>query len=62
MGDALEHANLGTISLMLGFITITGIVGMLIVAMMLPYAVVVSVAWIVLFIAWELLGIPFGPV
>jgi p-aminobenzoyl-glutamate transporter AbgT len=62
VGDAPEHVNLGTISLMLGFITITGIVGMLIVAMMLPYAVVVSVAWIVLFIAWELLGIPFGPV
>ena len=31
MGDALEHANLGTIPLMLGFITITGVVGMLIV-------------------------------
>jgi len=31
MGDALEHANLGTIPLMLGFITVTGIVGMLIV-------------------------------
>jgi aminobenzoyl-glutamate transport protein len=31
MGDALEDANLGTIPLMLGFITITGIVGMLIV-------------------------------
>jgi aminobenzoyl-glutamate transport protein len=31
VGDALEHANLGTIPLMLGFITITGVVGMLIV-------------------------------
>jgi aminobenzoyl-glutamate transport protein len=31
MGDALEHANLGTIPLMLGFITVTGIVGILIV-------------------------------
>jgi aminobenzoyl-glutamate transport protein len=129
MGDALEHANLGTIPLMLGFITVTGIVGMLIVgaipkwallapifvplfmrlgvapeavmaayrvadsppnivtplmpyfalivvfaqrydknagvgtvvAMMLPYAVVVSVVWILFFLAWELLGIPFGP-
>jgi aminobenzoyl-glutamate transport protein len=129
MGDALEHANLGTIPLMLGFITITGVVGMLIVgaipkwallapifvplfmrlgvapeavmaayrvadsppnivtplmpyfalivvfaqrydknagvgtvvAMMLPYAVVVSVVWILLFLAWELLGLPFGP-
>lgn len=129
MGDALEHANLGTIPLMLGFITITGIVGILIVgaipkwallapifvplfmklgvapeavmaayrvadsppnvitplmpyfalivvfaqrydknagvgtvvAMMLPYAVVVSIVWILLFLAWELLGLPFGP-
>jgi len=31
VGDAPEHANLGTIPLMLGFITITGVVGMLIV-------------------------------
>ena len=129
MGDALEHANLGTIPLMLGFITVTGIVGMVIVgaipkwallapifvplfmrlgvapeavmaayrvadsppnivtplmpyfalivvfaqrydknagvgtvvAMMLPYAVVVSVVWILLFLAWELLGLPYGP-
>ena len=129
MGDALEHANLGTIPLMLGFITVTGIVCMLIVgaipkwallapifvplfmrlgvapeavmaayrvadsppnivtplmpyfalivvfaqrydknagvgtlvAMMLPYAVVVSIVWILLFLAWELLGLPFGP-
>ena len=130
LGDALEHANLGTIPLMLGFITVTGVVGMLIVgaipkwallapifvplfmrlgvapeavlaayrvadsppnivtplmpyfalivvfaqrydksagvgtivAMMLPYAVVVSLVWILLFLAWELLGVPFGPV
>jgi aminobenzoyl-glutamate transport protein len=129
LGDALEHANLGTIPLLLGFITVTGIVGMLIVgaipkwallapifvplfmrlgvapeavlaayrvgdsppniitplmpyfalivvfaqrydknagvgtvvAMMLPYAVVVSIVWILLFLAWELLGLPFGP-
>ena len=129
MGDALEHANLGTIPLMLGFITVTGIVGMLIVgaipkwallapifvplfmrlgvapeavlaayrvadsppnvvtplmryfalivvfaqrydknagvgtvvAMMLPYAVVISVVWIMLFLVWQLLGLPFGP-
>jgi aminobenzoyl-glutamate transport protein len=129
MGDALEHANLGAIPLMLGFITITGIVGMLIVgaipkwallapifvplfmklgiapeavmaayrvadsppnvvtplmpyfalivtfaqrydknagvgtviAMMLPYGVAVSVVWILLFLGWELLGLPFGP-
>ena len=129
MGDALEHANLGTTPLMLGFITITGVVGMLIVgaipkwallapifvplfmklgiapeavmaayrvgdsppnvitplmpyfalivvfaqrydkkagvgtvvAMMLPYAVAVSIVWILLFLAWEVLGLPFGP-
>ena len=128
LGDALEHANLGTIPLMLGFITVTGLVGTLIVgaipkwallapifvplfmrlgvapeavlaayrvgdsppnivtplmpyfalivvfaqrydkdagvgtvvAMMLPYAVV-SIVWIVLFLGWELLGLPFGP-
>jgi len=129
MGDALEHANLGAIPLMLGFITITGIVGILIVgaipkwallapifvplfmtlgiapeavlaayrvadsppnvitplmpyfalivtfaqrydknagvgtviAMMLPYGVAVSVVWILLFLGWELLGLPYGP-
>jgi aminobenzoyl-glutamate transport protein len=127
MGDALEHANLGTIPLMLGFITVTGVVGMLIVgaipkwallapifvplfmklgvapeavmaayrvadsppnvvtplmpyfalivtfaqrydagvgtviAMMLPYGVAVSVVWILLFLAWETLGLPLGP-
>jgi aminobenzoyl-glutamate transport protein len=129
MGDALEHANLGTIPLMLGFITVTGLVGLLIVgvipkwallapifvplfmklgvapeavlaayrvgdsppnvvsplmpyfalivvfaqrydkeagvgtvvAMMLSYGVAVSVVWIVLFLAWELLGLPYGP-
>lgn len=32
-----------------------------VVAMMLPYAVVVSVVWILLFLAWELLGLPYGP-
>jgi len=31
------------------------------VAMMLPYCVAISVVWIILFIAWELLGLPFGP-
>jgi len=129
MGDAFEHANLGAIPLMLGFITITGIVGILIVgaipkwallapifvplfmklgivpeavmaayrvadsppnvvtplmpyfalivtfaqrydknagvgtviAMMLPYGVAVSVVWILLFLVWEQLGLPFGP-
>ena len=125
MGDALEHASLGTVPLMLGFITITGLVGLLIVgvipkwallapiflklgiapetvsaayrvgdsppnvvtplmpyfalivtfaqryqkdagvgtvvAMMLPYGVAVSIVWVVLFLAWELLGLPYGP-
>jgi len=129
MGDALEHANLGKIPLLLGFITVTGVVGMLIVgaipkwallapifvplfmklgvapeavlaayrvadsppnvvtplmpyfalivtfaqrydknagvgtvvAMMLPYAVAVSIVWILLFLVWELLGLPYGP-
>jgi aminobenzoyl-glutamate transport protein len=129
LGNALEHANLGTIPLLLGFITITGAVGVLIVgaipkwaifapifvplfmklgiapevvlaayrvgdsppngvsplmpyfalivvfaqryqkdagvgtvvAMMLPYGVAISIVWILLFLAWELLGIPFGP-
>ena len=129
MGDALSHANLHTIPLMLGFITVTGVVGLLIVgvipkwallapifvplfmklgvapeavlaayrvgdsppnvvtplmpyfalivtfaqrydknagvgtiiAMMLPYGVAVSVVWILLFLAWETLRLPFGP-
>jgi aminobenzoyl-glutamate transport protein len=129
MGDALEHANLGSIPLMLGFIAVTGLVGLLIVgvipkwallapifvplfmklgiapeavlaayrvgdsppnvvtplmpyfalivafaqrydkkagvgtivAMMVPYGVAVSIVWILLFLAWELTGLPFGP-
>jgi aminobenzoyl-glutamate transport protein len=32
-----------------------------IVAMMLPYTVVTLIAWTLLFFAWYLLGIPFGP-
>jgi aminobenzoyl-glutamate transport protein len=32
-----------------------------VVAMMLPYAVAVSVVWILLFLVWELLGLPSGP-
>jgi aminobenzoyl-glutamate transport protein len=32
-----------------------------IVAMMLPYTVVTSVAWALIFFAWYLLGLPFGP-
>jgi len=129
LGEALEHVNLGSIPLLLGFIAITGAVGVLIVgaipkwaifapifvplfmklgiapevvlaayrvgdsppngisplmpyfalivvfaqryqkeagvgtvvAMMLPYAVAISVVWILLFLAWELLGLPYGP-
>jgi aminobenzoyl-glutamate transport protein len=129
LGDTLEHANLGSIPLLLGFITITGAVGVLIVgaipkwaifapifvplfmklgiapevvlaayrvgdsppngvsplmpyfalivvfaqryqkdagvgtvvAMMLPYGFAISVVWILLFLAWEMLGLPFGP-
>jgi len=29
--------------------------------MMLPYGVAVSVVWILLFLAWETLRLPFGP-
>lgn len=32
-----------------------------VVAMMLPYAVATFIAWTLLFFAWYLLGIPFGP-
>ena len=32
-----------------------------VIAMMLPYGVAVSVIWIALFLAWEILGLPFGP-
>jgi aminobenzoyl-glutamate transport protein len=28
---------------------------------MLPYAVIVGAVWIVLFVAWFLLGFPLGP-
>jgi aminobenzoyl-glutamate transport protein len=31
------------------------------VAMMLPYTVVTSIAWLLLFLVWFLLGLPFGP-
>lgn len=129
LGEALEHANIGAIPLLLGFIAVTGAVGMLIVgvipkwaifapifvplfmklgiapevvlaayrvgdsppngvsplmpyfalivvfaqryqkeagigtvvAMMLPYAVAISVVWILLFLVWETLGLPYGP-
>ncbi len=129
LGEALEHVNLGAVPLLLGFIAITGAVGVLIVgaipkwaifapifvplfmklgiapevvlaayrvgnsppngvsplmpyfalivvfaqryqkdagvgtvvAMMLPYAVAISVVWILLFLGWEILGLPYGP-
>jgi aminobenzoyl-glutamate transport protein len=32
-----------------------------VVSMMLPYVVVLTVAWILFFVAWYLLGIPLGP-
>jgi aminobenzoyl-glutamate transport protein len=32
-----------------------------IVAMMLPYTVVTFVTWVILFFAWYMLGLPFGP-
>jgi len=32
-----------------------------VIAMMLPYRVTVSVVWILLFLVWEQLGLPFGP-
>jgi aminobenzoyl-glutamate transport protein len=32
-----------------------------VVAMMLPFAIATSIAWILLFFAWYLLEIPFGP-
>ena len=32
-----------------------------IIALMLPYAVTIAIAWILLFILWFILGIPLGP-
>jgi aminobenzoyl-glutamate transport protein len=32
-----------------------------VVALMIPYTIVVAVAWVLFFIAWYLLGIPLGP-
>jgi aminobenzoyl-glutamate transport protein len=32
-----------------------------IIALMLPYAVIVAIVWIILFIAWFVLGLPLGP-
>ena len=43
MGDALEHANLGTVPLMLGFITVTGLVGLLIVGVIPKWALLAPI-------------------
>jgi aminobenzoyl-glutamate transport protein len=43
MGDTLEHANLGTIPLMLGFVTVTGIVGLLIVGAIPKWALLAPI-------------------
>jgi hypothetical protein len=43
MGDALEHAKLGTIPLMLGLITITGLVGLLILGVIPKWALLAPI-------------------
>ena len=32
-----------------------------VIALMMPYALVVAVFWVLFFVAWYLLGIPLGP-
>ena len=32
-----------------------------VVALMIPYVIILSIAWIALFVAWYLIGIPWGP-
>ncbi len=32
-----------------------------VVSLMLPYVVILSIAWTLFFVAWYLLGIPLGP-
>ena len=32
-----------------------------IIALMIPYTLILSIAWIILFVIWFLLGIPLGP-
>ena len=32
-----------------------------VVSLMLPYAIILSIAWILFFVAWYLIGIPLGP-
>jgi hypothetical protein len=43
MGDALEHADLGTIPLIRGFITVTGVVGLLIVGVIPKWALLAPI-------------------
>lgn len=31
------------------------------ISLMLPYVIVLSIAWTLFFVAWYLLGIPLGP-
>jgi aminobenzoyl-glutamate transport protein len=32
-----------------------------VIALMVPYAFIVLAAWLILFVAWYLIGIPVGP-
>jgi aminobenzoyl-glutamate transport protein len=32
-----------------------------IIALMIPYVVIIAVSWVILFVAWFLLGLPVGP-
>lgn len=32
-----------------------------VIALMLPYTLIIAIAWIILFILWYVLGIPLGP-
>jgi aminobenzoyl-glutamate transport protein len=32
------------------------------VALMLPYTLITMIVWVVLFLAWYMLGLPWGPV
>jgi aminobenzoyl-glutamate transport protein len=32
-----------------------------IIALMIPYVVIIAVSWVILFVAWFLLGVPVGP-
>ena len=32
-----------------------------IIALMIPYTIIVLITWLLFFVAWYLIGIPFGP-